>query len=180
MNRRLLTVVAGSALVALAAPARADLTELKWATEGYFRTRTVTLSNLAPQPRVVTTYPGNGEQLIIPDIRSTSYVVSRLRLMPSLQFGKQVRMNFQIDALDDILWGDNNGLSTAPLFATRRLQPGLPGRPGRRLGDDPPRLGAVPGAGRPDARRADAVALGHGPARQRRRHRLDGSREPQG
>mgnify|MGYP000591387876 CR=1 FL=1 len=81
MNRRLLSVVVGGALVALAAPAKADLTELKWASEGYFRTRTVTLSNLAPQPRVVTSYPANGEQLIIPDIRSTSYVVSRLRLM---------------------------------------------------------------------------------------------------
>ena len=129
MNRRLLSVVVGGALVALAAPAKADLTELKWASEGYFRTRTVTLSNLAPQPRVVTSYPANGEQLIIPDIRSTSYVVSRLRLMPSLQFGKQVRMNFQIDALDDILWGDNNGLSTAPLFATDGSNQGYLGGP---------------------------------------------------
>ena len=31
--------------------ARADLFELKWATEGYFRTRTVLLTNLAAQPR---------------------------------------------------------------------------------------------------------------------------------
>ncbi len=132
MNRRLLSVVALSvpvALVALAAPAHADLTELKWASEGYFRTRTVMLTNLAPQPRVVTSYPANGEQLIIPDIRSTSYVVSRLRLMPSLQFGKQVRMNFQIDALDDVLWGDNNGLSTAPLFATDGSNQGYLGGP---------------------------------------------------
>jgi hypothetical protein len=118
MNRRLFAAAAGVAALAVASPALADLTELKWASEGYFRTRTVLLTNLAPQPRQVTTYPPNSEQLVIPDIRSTSYIVSRLRLMPSLQFGKQVRLNFQIDALDDVLWGDNNGLSTAPLFAT--------------------------------------------------------------
>ena len=62
----------------------------------------------------------------------------------------------------------------------RRLEPGLPRRWRRRLGDDPPRLGAVPGAGGPHARRPHAVALGHGPARERWRHRVDGSREPQG
>jgi hypothetical protein len=118
MNRRLLSAAAGVAVIAFAGPAAADLTELKWASEGYFRTRTVVLSNLAPQPRIVTSYPPNGEELIIPDIRSTSYIMSRLRLMPQLQFGKLVRMTFQIDALDDVVWGDNNGLSTAPLFAT--------------------------------------------------------------
>ena len=31
-----------------------------------------------------------GEEIVIPDIRRTSYIVSRLRLMPSLQFGKTV------------------------------------------------------------------------------------------
>jgi hypothetical protein len=87
------------------------------------------LTNLAPQPRLVTSYAPTGEQLVIPDIRSTSYIMSRLRLMPSLQFGKQVRLNFQIDALDDILWGDNNGLSTAPLFATDGSNQGYLGGP---------------------------------------------------
>ncbi len=129
MLRRLISAAAGLAALAVAAPARADLTELKWASEGYFRTRTVMLTNLAPQPRLVTTYAPTGEQLVIPDIRSTSYIMSRLRLMPSLQFGKQVRLNFQIDALDDVLWGDNNGLSTAPLFATDGSNQGYLGGP---------------------------------------------------
>ncbi|MEZ4400030.1 MAG: hypothetical protein R3B06_08425 [Kofleriaceae bacterium] len=129
MNRHILSAVAGLAVAAAAAPARADLTELKWASEGYFRTRTVLLTNLAPQPRSVVSYAPTGEQLVIPDIRSTSYITSRLRLMPSLQFGKQVRLNFQIDALDDVVWGDNNGLSTAPLFATDGSNQGYLGGP---------------------------------------------------
>lgn len=118
IRRHSIAALCGLGLVASAAPARADLTELKWATEGYMRTRTVLLTNLAPQPRRVSSYPPNGEELIIPDIRHTSYIVSRFRLMPSLQFGKVTRLNLQIDAFDDVLWGDNNGLSTAPLFAT--------------------------------------------------------------
>ncbi len=134
MIRRFLptAAVATTALVVSslgASPARADLTELKWATEGYFRTRTVTLTNLAPQPRRVSVYPPTGEQLVIPDIRRTSYIVSRFRMMPSLVYGKVARLNVQIDALDDVLWGDNNGLSTAPLFATDGSNQGFLGGP---------------------------------------------------
>jgi hypothetical protein len=126
MIRRVLPAIL---LCALATPAFADLTELKWATEGYFRTRTVTLTNLAPQPRRTTTYAPTGETLVIPDIRRTSYIVSRFRMMPSLIYGKVARLNLQIDALDDVLWGDNNGLSTAPLFATDGSNQGFLGGP---------------------------------------------------
>ena len=108
---------AGAVALAAPAPAHADLSELKWATEGYFRTRTVLLTNLAPQPRQTSVYPPTGEAIVIPDIRKTSYITSRFRLMPSLSYEKLARLNLQIDGLDDILWGDNNGLSTAPLFA---------------------------------------------------------------
>lgn len=120
IRRRHLGAAAFAAICALApaGTARADLTELKYATEGYFRTRTVMLTNLAPQPRRVSVYAPNGEELVIPDIRRTSYIVSRLRIMPSLTYAKVAKLNFQIDALDDVLWGDNNGLSSAPLFAT--------------------------------------------------------------
>ena len=125
----LIAALCGLGLLSSAAPARADLTELKWASEGYLRTRTVWLTNLAPQPRRVSTYPPNGEPNVIPDIRRTSYVMSRFRMMPQLQFGKTTRMNLEIDALDDVLWGDNNGLSTAPLFATDGSNQGYLGGP---------------------------------------------------
>ncbi len=107
-------------LATIAAPvtARADLSELRWATEGYFRTRTVLLTNLAPEERITQTYAPTGDEVVRPDIRHTSYVTSRMRLMPTLSYAKVAKFQFQMDALDDVLWGDNNGISTAPLFAT--------------------------------------------------------------
>jgi hypothetical protein len=134
MNRRQLprlglAALAATATLAWARPARADLTELKWATEGYFRTRTVLLTNLQPTPRQSVTYAPTGDQLVIPDIRHTSYIVSRFRLMPSLTFGKLARLNLQLDGMDDVLWGDNNGLSSAPLFATDSSNQGFLGGP---------------------------------------------------
>ncbi|HVV88811.1 MAG TPA: hypothetical protein VHE35_37465 [Kofleriaceae bacterium] len=131
MNRRhlMLAVAAAAVTLAPARRARADLTELHWATSGYFRTRTVLLTNLAPQPRRTTVYPLTGEDLVIPDIRKTSYIVSRFRLMPSLSYGKVAQLNLQIDGLDDVLMGDNNGLSTAPLFATDSSNQGFLGGP---------------------------------------------------
>src|SRR5262245_51774577 len=131
MNRHLLGLAAAGALLTLAPVrhARADLTELKWASDGYFRTRTVLLTNLAPQPRRTTVYPITGEDLVIPDIRHTSYIVSRFRIMPSLVYAKIARLNLQFDGLDDVLMGDNNGLSTAPLFATDGSNQGFLGGP---------------------------------------------------
>lgn len=107
-------------LLAFDKPAQADLMELKWTTEGYFRTRTVLLNNLAPQPDDFYNliYPVNSEPIKIPEIRHTSYITSRLRIMPTLKFEKVASLHFQIDALDDVLWGDNNGIASAPLFAT--------------------------------------------------------------
>ena len=124
-----LAAIAAAVTLVPAGAARADLTELKWASEGYFRTRTVLLTNLAPQDRRTTTYPVTGEQLVIPDIRRTSYITSRFRLMPSLSYAKLARLTVQLDGLDDVLWGDNNGLSTAPLFANDSSNQGFLGGP---------------------------------------------------
>jgi hypothetical protein len=117
MKRLLPLLIVGGTLLAVPGSAHADLKELKWATEGYFRTRTIYLTNLAPEDRYTVPYPG-GEDVVIPDIRRTSYITSRLRVMPTLSYAKVAKMMFQLDALDDVLWGDNNGVSSAPLFAT--------------------------------------------------------------
>ena len=122
MNRPVLAAAAMAAAMAAASPAHADVTELKWATEGYFRTRTYLTTNLAPQDR---TQPLPG--LVLPDIRRTSYIVSRFRLMPTLSYGKLARVTAQIDGMDDVLWGDNNGFSSAPLFATDTTNQGFLG-----------------------------------------------------
>ncbi|MEZ4365887.1 MAG: hypothetical protein R2939_06320 [Kofleriaceae bacterium] len=117
-------MTAGASVLATAllapADAHADL-ELKWASAGYMRTRTVLLTNLAPQDRVVGIYqpaPDADDDIVIPDIRNTSYIMSRARLLPKLTYGNVASVNLQIDAMDDVLWGDNTGVSTAPLFAT--------------------------------------------------------------
>jgi len=111
--------------------AHADLLELKWSSEGYFRTRSVFLTNLAPMPRVVSTYPPTGDEVIIPEIRRTSYLTSRLRIMPKVALGKIASLTMQIDALDNVLWGDNNAIATAPLFALDASnQHFLGGKPG--------------------------------------------------
>ena len=109
MNHLRFVVVA--AVVCAPGIAHADLSELKWATEGYFRTRTVYLTNLAPQDRDVwSAYRGpDGDEIVVPDIRRTSYITSRLRVMPTLSYAKLAKLQFQIDAFDDVLWGDNNG-----------------------------------------------------------------------
>src|SRR3990170_994454 len=51
------------------------------------------------------------------------YRTQRLRLPPSLSYQASSRVPavakliLQIDALDDVIYGDNNSLSSAPLFA---------------------------------------------------------------
>ncbi len=129
MGRRRLPVRA-LALVAVLCPAgaaRADLLELKWASSGLYRSRAVTLTNLARQDRQTVVYPPTGETIVIPEIRRTSYIAHRLRLVPELRYGDRARLTVQIDALDDVLWGDNNGLAAAPLTASDGSQQGFLG-----------------------------------------------------
>lgn len=120
-------IAAAAALAAVcagAAPAHADLFELRWAAEGYYRTRAVFLTNLARRDRLTGTDPATGETFVVPEIRRTSYITHRLRLAPQVSFGPKdggaplATLYFQLDALDDVLWGDNNGVASAPLFAT--------------------------------------------------------------
>src|SRR5438067_7755487 len=104
-------------LVCVDRVASAQSLKLEWNVEGYYRTRTVTISNLAPEPRHSVSDPVSGDPIVMPDIRSTSYIIQRLRLSPTVKMGKIAALHMELNAFDDVLWGDNNGLSTAPLFA---------------------------------------------------------------
>ena len=115
-RRRLLALAAAAAALAPGA-ARADLLELRWASTGFYRSRAVALTNLARQDRRTLIYPPTGQTIVIPEIRRTSYIAHRLRLVPELSYGDRARLTVQVGALDDVLWGDNNGLSEASLFA---------------------------------------------------------------
>src|SRR5687768_6543023 len=118
MKRILLGAAALAALCLSPGAAGADLNELKWAAEGFDRARQVYLTNLARQDRYVLTYPLTGEEVIVPEIRRTSYITHRLQVMPQVRYGDLAKLTVQVDALSDVLWGDNNGVSAAPLFAT--------------------------------------------------------------
>jgi hypothetical protein len=132
MNTRvaLAGLAALTSLALEAAHARADLFELKWATEGFFRTRSVYLTNLAAEPRAFGGVDAEtGEQLVLPEIRRTSYLASALRLLPTLSFDTLAALKLQIDAIDDVVWGDNNGVASAPLLSNDVSNQGFLGGP---------------------------------------------------
>ncbi|HTE54375.1 MAG TPA: hypothetical protein VK698_26150 [Kofleriaceae bacterium] len=116
------SVVAGALAAALCSAgggaARADLLELRWASTGYYRSRAVALTNLARQDRRTLVYAPTGQTIVVPEIRRTSYIAHRLRLVPELRYGDRARLTVQVDALDDVVWGDNNGVGAAPLVTT--------------------------------------------------------------
>ena len=97
--------------------ARAEL-ELKWNIEGFYRTRAIAIKNLAPEPRTVINHPAFDLPVVMPEIRNQSYIIQRLQLNPTLSYGTIAKLFFQVDAMQDVLAGDNNATSLAPLFAT--------------------------------------------------------------
>jgi hypothetical protein len=116
-SHRVLAAFAATAALVYARPATAD-DDIKWSTEGYYRARSVWLTNLAPQAATTLVDPVTNDEIIMPSIARTSYLTQRLRIMPTVSYQKLASLNLQIDAIDDVLWGDNNGVSSAPLFAT--------------------------------------------------------------
>jgi hypothetical protein len=48
----------------------------------------------------------------------TTYLAQRLRLEPMLKFRDWVKLQLTVDALDNVIWGDNDALATSPIFAT--------------------------------------------------------------
>jgi hypothetical protein len=109
------SLLAAGIVCALAATAHAQMAKLEWSAEGYYRTRAVFLTNLAPEPRTEVLTPIG--TIVQPNIRSTSYMIHRLRLSPQVSYGNLAKLYLQLDGLDDVLWGDNNGVASAPLFA---------------------------------------------------------------
>lgn len=113
-------------MLATPSVASAD-SELTWAAEGYYRTRGVFLTNLAAAEATSLPYPVNGEDFVIPEVRRTSYLYHGLRIMPKVSYGEAVSLHAQIDGFRDVLWGDNNGIFAAPLFATDASNQGIYG-----------------------------------------------------
>jgi hypothetical protein len=103
--------------------------KLEWGSEGYYRARGISITNLAHEPYHEFTHPQTDELVVYPDIRNTSYMLQELKLQPTLRLENLAKLVVEITALDDVVWGDNNGLSSAPLFSTNGTNQGFFGGP---------------------------------------------------
>ncbi|MEK6606095.1 MAG: hypothetical protein AABZ30_00370 [Myxococcota bacterium] len=119
-----------SAALAVLASAPALAYDLEWKVDGYYRTRAYYIRNLANQQEQTPLFidpdgPGgknghvewNDPAVAVDRIRESSFLLQRARLEPRLELEKIVKFQLTIDALDDLVWGDNNAQSVAPLFA---------------------------------------------------------------
>jgi hypothetical protein len=75
--------------------------EFKVDLEGYYRTRGYIYPSLNAAAE-----------------RQARYMDMRLRLRPVLDYKGLAKVIFQVDALDDVVWGDNAGIAQTPIFAT--------------------------------------------------------------
>jgi hypothetical protein len=91
--------------------------KLEWGVEGYYRTRGVWLTNLASEPRYQVQHPVLDVPITMPEIRDTSYLVQRVRISPHVSLESIARLNLELTGFDNVVWGDNNAISSAPLFA---------------------------------------------------------------
>jgi hypothetical protein len=121
VRRSLIAAAIAARAVAEPAPSSATAAETAtpeaeapvWSVDGYYRARAIYVRNLANQPEDQTGFLGASERL-----RDTSYLLQRVRLEPRLELGQLVKLQLTADALDDVVWGDNNAESVAPLFAS--------------------------------------------------------------
>jgi hypothetical protein len=102
-------------LLALAWPALASAKlELRFDLEGYYRARWVHVGN-AFDTQVM---PNTANVVVTPQKRA-DFLVQRVRLVPALALADFVTLRVQVDALNNVVWGDNDlASSTAPVFAT--------------------------------------------------------------
>ncbi|MEZ4256966.1 MAG: hypothetical protein R3A78_14855 [Polyangiales bacterium] len=85
--------------------------DLSFKLNGYYRVRGVTMGN-------VPVLNGMGQA----DAKGATFFFQRLRLEPSLTYGfggkdYEAKLTAQIDALDNVVWGDNARLAGVPIFA---------------------------------------------------------------
>lgn len=87
-----------SALLVLPLLARAD-SELDFDLKGYYRTRGYTFPGLYEKQEGVG-----------------AIMMHRLKMQPTVAF-RDAKFNFELNALDDVIWGDNEALAATALFA---------------------------------------------------------------
>ncbi|MBI5479714.1 MAG: hypothetical protein HY906_12700 [Deltaproteobacteria bacterium] len=110
--RRFLWLLA-ALLLAWPAPGQAKL-ELKLDLEGYYRARWVHVGNVFD-----TEFMPNTSGVPVTPQKSTDFLVHRVRVVPKLSLGDVASLYVQVDALNNVVWGDNDlATSSSPVFAT--------------------------------------------------------------
>ncbi|NOY25316.1 MAG: hypothetical protein GXP62_05535 [Oligoflexia bacterium] len=98
-----------TAMLLCATPAHALPDDFKFNLEGYYRTRAKVFADGLLGSKKVRFYGDqNGDARMF---------VQRLRLQPELNFEDRAKFIMQADLLDDVVWGDNESLSSTALFA---------------------------------------------------------------
>jgi hypothetical protein len=88
--------------------------DLKLDVEGYYRARWVHVGNVFD-----TEFMPNTSGVPVTPQKSTDFLVHRVRVIPKLSIGDLVTLNVQVDALNNVVWGDNDlATSTSAVFAT--------------------------------------------------------------
>jgi hypothetical protein len=118
-------LVAVTLLFASTARARKYLPKIKLKSDGYYWTRFVYINDLAnlAHHRVPGTATGLREPII-----DTRYLTHHVRWEPRVTFGHWARLYSRLDALRDVVWGDNDGQSTAPLLDSTPSQTNFLGK----------------------------------------------------
>ncbi len=91
--------------------------DLVFDLEGYYRTRAYVFNHLFQSQ-------GEGD-----DYRDARFMAHRLRLQPNVKYKDLAKFFMQIDAIDDVVWGDNASLASTALFAGDPSVDGLEGQP---------------------------------------------------
>jgi len=115
-------------LIVLCAPltalARQDLPHLSVSVDGYYWARYTYIRDLAYLKNQVL--PGTQNRLREP-ILDTNYMTHRIRFEPRVRLGRLAKVQMRIDALQDVVWGDNAGLAPMGLFAQEPSNTGAMG-----------------------------------------------------
>ena len=109
----------------LARPARALDDGITVDMEGYYRVRGVFLPGMYADQR-----SSGPLDLFSADNGDGRMLVQRLRLQPEFSAGDKAHLFIQADALDDVVWGDNESLASTALFAGDPSTTGMDGHAG--------------------------------------------------
>jgi hypothetical protein len=101
--------------------ASAEPYDLDLELHGYYRMRAVSINNLANEDRPTAYYHDDASGKDLPQrykrMTWNNYLLHKVRLEPVIKVGELVKLQMTVDALDNVVWGDNDAMATSPLFA---------------------------------------------------------------